>query len=535
MTEILRAQTPYLIRLKSFAIVEVCFDAIFTEEKMKRNWMFLFGLVLLVLAVACQTAPLSKLERPTTPGKYRAFWVNAFEKSLHTPAGVAKVLKTARDYNYNTVLPEVRLQCDAFYNSNVEPKSPLVRPSDYDPLADLCQQAHDTSNGKQRLEVHAWIVTYRTDLQMSNVPIGTSGPEHVLKQHPGWINQNFKGETLLGGRKYLDPGVPGVIDHIVSVVTDIVENYDVDGVHFDYIRYPEETTSGACDWGYNPISVRRFNHLYNRMGTPETGDDDWEQFRRQQVIDLLRKVYVESKRVDPKVRLSASTINWGSYDGDFTKSASYTRTLQDWVGFMREGVLDINFLMNYKREFDEGQAQDYREWSKLLAETKNGHHAVSGQGAYLNETEDTIAQMRSDLSNPEIDGVCTYCYTQPRKDRSSAVVPDEAFYSAVRAELFSEPLHTPPAEWLDNPSTGILGGYVKVGNDAGDGAKVVLKPGGKVTKTDGTGFFAFLRLAPGKYTVSVKALPGIEIQEPVTETARVKAGEVSMKTLHCKP
>ncbi|HNT34569.1 MAG TPA: family 10 glycosylhydrolase [bacterium] len=499
----------------------------FQLKRILWSGMYLMVVVFLVAATVNVSAQQVKAE----PGKYRAFWVNAFQPDMHTPQGVARAVKVARDYNFNTIIAEVRLQCDAFYNSTVEPKSPLVQPPDYDPLKDMCAQAHDTTDGKQRLEVHAWIVTYRANLNMNNVPIGTGTPAHVLTQHPTWINQNFKGETVSGNKNFLDPGVPGVIDHTVAVVKDIVQNYDVDGIHYDYIRYPEEDTSGACDWGYNPISVNRFNRIYDRKGSPETGDPDWENFRRQQILDLLRKTYVEAKRIKPTIKMSASTVNWGPCPDDFKQSAPYKRTLQDWVSFMKEGVLDINFLMNYKREHDAGQAADYRAWSKLVASSKSGRHGVVGQGAYLNDPQGTVAQMKFDLSLPEIDGTALYCYSEARREADTKIVPDPLIFDPIKNEIFTTPVDPPVAEWIVNPTKGICAGTVKVGKEPADRAIVTLSPGGKQTHTDGTGFYAFMDVEPGDYQLKAKPLAGKETSEK-TQCAK---GQIAIKDITCKP
>ena len=71
---------------------------------------------------------------------------------------------------------------------------------------------------------------------------------------------------------------------------DILTNYNVDGLNFDYIRY------SSTKEGYNPVTITRFNRLFNRTGKPATSDPVWTQFRRDQVTALLREVYLERHR-----------------------------------------------------------------------------------------------------------------------------------------------------------------------------------------------------------------------------------------------
>ena len=85
--------------------------------------------------------------------------------------------------------------------------------------------------------------------------------------------------TLTAGGKVsssVDPGHPGVVRYLADVVLDPVRNYDLDGIHLDYIRYPEDD-----DYGYNPKAVERFQRLQSST---------FAQFRRDQVTALVRQI-----------------------------------------------------------------------------------------------------------------------------------------------------------------------------------------------------------------------------------------------------
>jgi len=229
--------------------------------------------------------------------------------------------------------------------------------------------------------------------------------------------------------------------------------------------------------------------------------------------------------------MSASTVNWGGYGGDFTKTDPYTRTFQDWPSFMKEGLLDINFLMNYKREHVQAQASDYRDWSRLVGTSKAGRHGVVGQGAYLNKSKGTIDQMKSDLSDPNIDGTALYCYSDPREGANASNIPDMEFFPLVKKDLFPTPVDPPVADWIENPTTGICAGYVRLGKKKfADHALVTLKPGGEQTYTDGTGFYAFLKAKPGEYEITAKPMSGQSASAKIT----VSKGTVSMQDIACK-
>src|SRR5690606_29080666 len=151
------------------------------------------------------------------------------------------------------------------------------------------------------IEIHAWIVAYPI-WRSRNVP--PRSPDHPYNLHPDWLSQDINGEKYDGTNYQLDPGHPGVQQHLFDVSMELVEKYDIDGLHFDYIRLTGNT------WGYNPTSLARFHRLYDRSGIPEPTDEEWRQFRRDQITQTLRKIYVSAIDIRPEIKISAATITW---------------------------------------------------------------------------------------------------------------------------------------------------------------------------------------------------------------------------------
>ncbi len=89
-------------------------------------------------------------------------WVDAFHAGFMNASETALLVQRARAYNYNAIFIENRKTAEAFNDSDIEPKAPEVSPPDYDSLADLIAQAHDTSNGKPYIQVHAWHSHFRS-------------------------------------------------------------------------------------------------------------------------------------------------------------------------------------------------------------------------------------------------------------------------------------------------------------------------------------------------------------------------------------
>ena len=83
------------------------------------------------------------------------------------------------------------------------------------------------------MELHAWVVTVPCFKTAQAKRMGKKG---LLHTHPSWLKRH-------ADSYYLDPGLPGVAEYIAGICQEITENYDIDGIHFDYIRYPENAES----------------------------------------------------------------------------------------------------------------------------------------------------------------------------------------------------------------------------------------------------------------------------------------------------
>ena len=207
-------------------------------------------------------------------------WVNAWNTGLQNASQVTTLVNQLRAGRFNAVIPQVRRRGDALYNSNFEPHATGTSPADFDSLGDLIAKAHNTNTGPY-VEVHAWLVTYHIKQGISMPP----QPDHPLNLHPDWLLLDVTGTNFIGNEYTFDPGHPEVQRHTFNVAMDIITNYNVDGINFDYIRY-----SGIND-GYNPVTVARFNQRFGRSGQPVPSDTLWKQFRREQITGWLRTVY----------------------------------------------------------------------------------------------------------------------------------------------------------------------------------------------------------------------------------------------------
>lgn len=455
-----------------------------------------------VLLAAC-LAPLSAAEP-----EFRAMWVDAWSGDFSTPAACSRLVEQARRGHFNALVVQVRRRGDAFYNSLLEPKAAGVA-ADFDPLLDLITKAHQTDAGQQRLEIHAWIVTYNIWNQLSTAPPVTS-PPHPYSAHPDWVTQDSAGTRWDGSNYAFDPAHPAVQDYTWQVAMDLISRYDIDGLNFDYIRY------AGPSWGYHPLAVARFNALQHRSGTPANTDAAWMQFRRDQVTALLRRIYLSALALKPRLRISADTITWAPGPATETawfSSAAWVSVLQDWRGWMQEGILDLNIPMVY---FDHAtRSADFLNWSTFAKDHRYQRHVAIGPGLYLNTASNGLAQLRQfrvpTALGQRADGVCGYVY---KELNAGNVVSQNVFLDALTAPspydgqsppVFAERADPPGMPWKSNPTNGHVLGRVQSSsaNQPLDGASVQLAgPVTRSVRSDANGWFGSVDLPPGAYVVS---------------------------------
>ena len=237
-------------------------------------------------------AASSTPETPTAPnpalpaGEWRAVWVSYLEWAAMDfssedafRAGAAQLLDNCVSLGLNTVLAQVRPFGDALYRSALFPWSHLctgVQGQDpgFDPLDVLLQEAH-----ARGLSVEAWINPYR--LRSSAAVPPNLAAENLANTHPEWV-------CTVDGGLYLNPAEPAAADYVVQGVAELVQNYAVDGIHFDDYFYP--TTDENIDAAQFAAS----------------GADSLASWRRENVTALVRAVHDTVKAADPTLRFGIS-------------------------------------------------------------------------------------------------------------------------------------------------------------------------------------------------------------------------------------
>ncbi|MBM3738827.1 MAG: hypothetical protein FJW39_23880 [Acidobacteria bacterium] len=435
--------------------------------------------------------------------EYRAFWADAFHSGFKSPAEVEKLVEDAAASHANAIFIQARRRGDSYYlNTREVPAQDTAYSPSFDALQFLIDRAH-----ARGIEVHAWFIVY--PLWPSTIAPPTN-PDHVWHRHGPraqgsdmWMAVSSTG-TISSA---FDPGHPGVQAYLADVITDPVDKYDIDGVHLDYIRYNED-----APYGWNPVAVDRFGRLENRTARPVQNDPVWSDFRRRQVTQLVREIYLRTVAKKPKVKVSAALISWGNgplTDAAWRVSDPFATVFQDWRSWMEEGILDLAMPMHYFRETTNAAFLD--RWINFAKDRQFNRRYLPGLAPYLNSIPDSLNQIRRAL--PAGAGVCLYSYasTNTLNAAGNPITPNENFYSAV-GELFGGPAAVPELPWKKSPATGHLMGRLSV--DGGpawlaDGARVVIESdtGAEIarsTVTSATGFFGFVDLPRDRYRIRLE-------------------------------
>ncbi|MFB3897265.1 MAG: family 10 glycosylhydrolase [bacterium] len=439
-----------------------------------------------------------------TGGEFRAYWADSWGSGLLTPSQVTAMIDTARRYNFNAVLPEVRKIGDAYFRSAIEPWATNISPSNHDILSTMIQYAHNTTGGKPYIEVHAWMVTYRDWVTGSSM---SDTSRHIFWKHPEWFTKTYTGATASGSSMFLDPAIPEVEDYLTNVYLDIIKHYNVDGISYDYVRY------AGTEWGYNSLVSTRFYQEYSYAPpttSSQAGWSTWCQYRRDAVTALIKKVYVSAMEINPNVKVSGAMITWYPYNTDFSQTRAYYEVYQDWHKWMYDHILDASAPMSY---FDnDSYPTTFKNWALFAVNSSYGRHAYIGPGIYLNSTTNTATQIFYCRATAHAQGVIDYSYQETNDEG----VSNTAFYTMMSSRFYSTVTNTPDMPWKSQPTTGILKGHAydtsllspvpyfngKVIYKARIVARNESTLAAWTTMTDGTGFYAFLDLPPGNYTVT---------------------------------
>jgi uncharacterized lipoprotein YddW (UPF0748 family) len=257
-----------------------------------------------LLLAGCGAARLQELTPgempPPAPREFRGAWVATVDNidwpsapglpAAQQQSEVVQIVERAAALGLNALLLQVRPAADAIYPSNLEPWSEYLSggqgvPMDYDPLAFWISEAH-----RRGLELHAWFNPFRARHRSAKAPLA---PEHIARTQPAWVKS-------YGDQLWLDPGEPGVQQHSLNVIADVVQRYDIDGVHIDDYFYPYPVNAQGRE---RPFPDAPSWQRAQAAADKPLARDDW---RRANVDRFVRALYESVHRIKPWLRVGVS-------------------------------------------------------------------------------------------------------------------------------------------------------------------------------------------------------------------------------------
>ena len=310
------------------------------------------------------------------------------------------ILDQLKDAGINTVLFQTRVRATTVYPSKMEPWEPTLaggKAPSYNPLQFCIDECH-----KRGMECHAWVCT---------IPIGKwnkVGCKEMRKKYPKLIKR-------IGEEAYMDPANPQTADYIARICREIVTNYDVDGIHLDYIRYPE-------NW---KLKISKSQ-------------------ARANITSVVRAIYRAVKTEKPWVKMSCSPI--GKHDNLTRYKAggwnARTAVCQDAQAWMREGLMDQLYPMMYFKD------DNFYPFAIDWQEQSNGRTIVSGLGIYFLDPKEgkwTLDIVEREMYVTRQIGI-GHCYFRSKffTDNQKGIYEFGKRFDAV-------PALVPPMTWANKP------------------------------------------------------------------------------------
>ena len=329
------------------------------------------------------------------------------------------ILDQLKEANFNTVMLQTRLRGDLIYPSAFETFPEALtgktgRNPGYDPLAFAIEECH-----KRGMELHAWIVT---------IPVGNHRQIKLLDKY-SVVRKNRKICKQYQGSWYLDPGHPGTADYLAGIVREIVSRYDVDGVHFDYIRYSENT--------------RRFpdKDTHRKYGKGK----DLKQWRRENITAIARRLHAEVKQLKPWVKVSSSPVGKFKDTNRYSSFGwnAYETVYQDAQGWLKEGIHDALFPMMYFKD------NHFYPFALDWKENDNGRWVVPGLGIYFlspKEQDWPIDEVSRQLHFTRQTGLAGHAYFRNRFLLDNV----KGIFDELKNDFYTTPALVPPMTWQDS-------------------------------------------------------------------------------------
>lgn len=384
---------------------------------MRKSFLIIICVMMGVVAMAAPKCEMRAVWITTNWGldwpKYPATDSKSIERQK---SDMRAMLDEVASMGLNTVFFQARIRGEVFYPSRIEPWSYIVSGKagvspGYDPLAFVVEECH-----RRGLECHAWLVT---------VPVGSvkqvqrQGRQALPERRPELC-------VKLKSEWYLNPGHPQAAEYVASIAREIATQYDVDGIHFDYIRYPSENGNfpdAATYREYAPEGV------------------SIEQWRIDNVTRLVETLSREIKAVDSSIMVSTAPL--GRYASLGEEPAEGFVCIggasQDAVAWLDHGYNDFIAPMIYYK--GDNFYPYVADWQERVGE---GGYVVAGLGAYRmekNEGNWTLAEIDNQIAATRDNGMAGQAFFRFQHLRKYA-----SLARLLKTKYYTHPALIPPMQ-----------------------------------------------------------------------------------------
>ncbi|GIP34209.1 glycoside hydrolase family 10 protein [Paenibacillus sp. J2TS4] len=261
--------------------------------------------------------------------EHRGIWLRPMEKNREE---VRQHVAAINDANFNQIYLETWWSGYSIFPAAqaMITQNPIY--NGFDVLEAYIEEAHELG-----IEVHAWVENYYVGKQ-------------TIDQHPDWSLLSRKGDPYYldeSGTKYywINPAMPEVSHFLSGIYEELLNNYEVDGLHLDYIRYPQ-SGDFTNDFGYDPYTRSLFMERYDTDPIELYPGDSlwmpWVQFRADFINDFVERIAAEAKNIKPAIAVSASV-------SPHFEEAPQER-MQQARAWVENNQIDNLFPMSYKQE-----------------------------------------------------------------------------------------------------------------------------------------------------------------------------------------
>lgn len=320
------------------------------------------GLLFIVLVLlsspasgACQTAAVK-----TPRASEHAMWVTRWD--YKSAADCRAIAENCKSIGIDTILFQVRGNATAFYRSSFEPWAEQFGFKDpgFDPLATMIEEAH-----ARGLRLVAWVNV----VPAWYGPVAPTDPAHVYNKHPEWLWYDQKGKRQAFSEKFyvsLNPCLPEVRAYLTDVIGEIAARYAIDGVHLDYMRFPNESpaipTGSGIDYPRDAKTLGLFTKATGQ--TPEKDAAAWNRWRTDMITELVRQIRARLRKEKPSIEVSSAVG---------AKRENALLHFQDASAWLAQDLVDAVYPMNYS-----GDLKVFAQRCDTWAQSARGERVVMG-------------------------------------------------------------------------------------------------------------------------------------------------------------